>query len=373
MNLNTDLPKITFVRIFSYLIITTLVFNLLIPTIAQAGPSSSNYQLKDYGFGSGGSQNSSSTNYNIFGISGETSGDTSASTNNKTLQGLVGTTQANVPPAPTFTNPSHYYNKLKLVLDTGSNSSDATYAIAISTDNFSSDTKYVQSDNTIGSTLGSEDWQSYTAWGSASGIYVIGLTPGTTYTVKVEAERGNFTQTGFGPTAQATTDNPSLTFDIDVAPTDTETAAPYSLNIGDLTAGSVVTASDKVWVDVDTNGSAGATVYVQGANGGLSSTDASYTISSVSGNLSSSNEGYGAQGSSVAESTGGPLEITSPYNGSSDVVGPLDTTRRIIFDSSGTAITSGRGSFTIKAKASAVTKSASDYNDTLTLIASASF
>ncbi|MCE9643621.1 MAG: hypothetical protein K8Q97_04920 [Candidatus Andersenbacteria bacterium] len=373
MNMNTNQHQIHILHIARYLLITTLVFNIIAPSMVQAGPASSNYQLKDYGFGSGGSQNSSSTNYNMFGISGETSGDKSASTNNKTLQGLVGTTQANVPPAPSFTNPAHYYNKLKLVLDTGNNSSDATYAIAISTDNFLSDTKYVQSDNTIGTTLGSEDWQTYTAWGSASGIYVIGLTPGTTYTVKVEAERGNFTQTGFGPTAQALTDNPSLTFDIDVAPTDTETAAPYSLNIGDLTAGSVVTASDKVWVDVDTNGSAGATVYVQGANGGLASTDASYTISSVSGNLSSSNEGYGAQGSSVAESTGGPLEITSPYNGSSDVVGPLDTTRRIIFDSSGTAITSGRGSFTIKAKASAVTKSASDYNDTLTLIASASF
>lgn len=373
MNLNTGLLKIKYAHIFSYLLITTLVFNFAFPRIAQADPASSNYQLKDYGFGSGGTATSTSSNYNIFGISGETSGDTSASSSYKTLQGLVGTLQANVPPAPTFTNPDHYYNKLKLVLDTGSNSSDATYAIAISTDNFSSDTKYVQSDNTVGAVLGSEDWQTYTAWGSGSGIYIIGLTPGTTYTVKVEAERGNFTQTGFGPTAQASTDNPSLTFDIDVAPTDTETAAPYSLNIGDLTAGSVITASDKVWVDVDTNGSAGAIVYVQGTNGGLASTDASYTISSVSGNLASSTEGYGAQGSSVAESAGGPLEITSPYNGSSDTVGPLDTTRRIIFDSSGSAITSGRGSFAIKAKASAVTKSASDYNDILTLIASASF
>lgn len=352
---------------------TLLVFIFLIPNISYAGPTSGSYELKDYGFGSGGSQNSSSTNYNIFGISGETSGDKASSSNNKAGQGLLGTIQADVPPAPTFTNPSSYYNKLKLVLNTGGNPTNATYAIAISTDNFSSDTKYVQSDNTVGATLGSEDWQTYTTWGGASGFYVIGLIPGTTYTVKVEAERGDFTQTGFGPTAQATTSDPTLTFDIDISPTDSETSDPYNVSIGSLSAGSVTTATDKVWVDVDTNGTAGATVYVQGTNNGLLSSNTGYTISSVTGNLSSSSEGYGAQGSTVAQSSGGPLEITSPYNGASEVVGPLDTTRRIIFDSSGTAITAGRASFLIKAKASAVTKAGSDYSDTLTLVASAGF
>jgi hypothetical protein len=350
-----------------------LVFIISTSQVSHAGPTSSTYELKAYSFGSGGTTTDTSSNYNLLGISGEQSGDQSSSSTYKTGSGLVFTQQADVPSAPTFTNPSHYYNKLHLVINTSGNATDATYAIAISTDNFSTDTKYVQSDNTIGTVLGAEDWQTYTAWGSSSGIDIIGLNPGVTYTVKAEAQQGNFTQTGFGPTAQATTENPSLSFDIDVSPTDTETAAPYSLSIGDLTAGSVITASDKVWVDVDTNGTAGASVYVQDSNSGLNSTSASYTISALSGNLSSVSEGYGAQGASATQTSGGPLEIVSPYNGASNVVGTLDTTKRIIFDSTAAPVIAGRASFEIKAKASAVTKAAGDYSDTLTLVASAAF
>lgn len=353
--------------------LTTLVFVFSGSHVVFAGPTSTNYELKDFAFGSGGTEGSSSNNYNIFGISGETSGDKASSTTYKAGQGLVSTIQANVPPAPTFTNPANYYNKLKLIVNNGGNPSDATFAIAISSDNFSSDTRYVQSDTTVGSTLGSEDWQTFSTWGGASGFTIIGLLPGTTYTVKLMAERGNFTQTGFGPTAQATTDNPSLSFDIDVSSIDEETAAPYSLSIGSLTAGSVITAPDKIWADIDTNGTAGATLYVQGTNNGLNSSSASYTIASSSTDLSSANEGYGAQGSTTAQLSGGPLEIVSPYNGSSQSVGLLDTNRRIIFDSTASPVFEGRVSFAIKAKASAVTLPASDYNDTLTLIASASF
>lgn len=355
------------------IILAIFVFIFSSPQLAYADPSSTHYDLKNFSFGSGGTASSSSTTYKTNAISGEVSGDNSSSSTYKTKTGLNQTLQANVPPAPTFTNPSHYYNKLKLVLNNGGNASDATFAIAISTDNFSSDTKYVQSDNTVGSTLGSEDWQSYSTWGGASGLYVIGLTHGTTYTVKVEAQHGNFTQTGFGPTAQAATENESLSFDIDVAPTDTETSAPYSVSLGSLTAGSVTTASDKVWVDIDTNGPSGASVYVQGSNNGLLSSAAGYTISSTTTDLGSASEGYGAQGDSVAQTSGGPLEVNSPYNGSSNNVGALSTTQQIIFDSSGAAITAGRGSFSIKAKASIVTKAAQDYADTLTLVASAAF
>lgn len=350
-----------------------LIFLFAFPHYIYAGPTSSSYELKDYGFGSGGTQSSSSTSYKAFGITGETSGDKASSTNNKTVPGLVGTLQADVPSAPTFTNPASYYNKLKVVLNTGGNPTDATYAIAISTDNFATDTKYIQSDNTIGATLGAEDWQTYAVWGGATGFNVIGLTGNTTYTIKVEAQRGNFTQTGFGPTSQASTVAQSLSFDIDVSATDSETASPYALGFGTLTINSITTATNKVWIDIDTNGAGGAEVKMQGVNNGLLSTAASHTIASYSGDLSGQSEGYGAQGNSVAQTAGGPLALASPYNGAGANVGPIDTTNRTVFNSTGVPITSGRGSIVIKAKIAGTTPSASDYADVLTITASASY
>ena len=46
-----------------------------------AGPSSSNYNLKSYDFGNGGTEDSSSTNYNVDGTAGAQSGDKATSTN----------------------------------------------------------------------------------------------------------------------------------------------------------------------------------------------------------------------------------------------------------------------------------------------------
>lgn len=346
---------------------------LLNTSPVSAGPTSTNFELKDYGFGSGGTENSTSVNFKLFGLSGEVDTDKLTSANFKSGNGLSFTFQANVPPAPTFTNPANYYNKLKIILNEGGNPSDAKYAIAISTDNFSTDTKYVQSDNTVSATLGLEDWQTYVTWGGATGINIIGLSPNITYTVKVASKHGNFTETGFGPTAQASTVNSSLTFDIDVSSIDTETDPPFSVSIGQLTGATVITASNKVWVDVDTNGTGGATVYVYGANAGLKSTAANYTINAVSSNLAAISEGYGARGSTVAQTSGGPMRKVAPFDGAGDNVGILDSTKRIIFDSTDQPVTAGRVSFEVKAKASAVTKAASDYADTLTVITSAMF
>ena len=158
-----------------------------------------------------------------------------------------------------------------------------------------------------------------------------------------------------------------------MASTDTETSPPFSIAIGDLAAATVVTAPNKVWVDVDTNGTAGVAVYVSSSNGGLNSPRVSYTIASASGNLTAASEGYGARGSTATQVSGGPFQIVTPYDGAGAVVGIVDAARRIIFESVGQPLTSGRASFELKAKASAVTRAASDYTDTLTVIASATF
>lgn len=336
-----------------------------------AMPASTNYQLKDFGYGGGGVANGTSSNYAIEGITGEQNATRLDGAAYDLGPGLQFTNQANVPPAPIFTNPSNYYNKLTLLLVTGSNPSDTLFAIAISTDDFVT-TNYVQSDNTIGSVLGLEDYQTYSAWGGGSGFTVIGLAASTTYKVKVKAWQGKFTETEYGPEASATTVGARLAFDIDVAASDTETGPPYMTDLGSLVAGTVTDSPEKVWVDFDTNGESGGRVYVVANNVGLQSNRSGYTISAVTGNLTSLSEGFGAQGSTATQSSGGPFAIAAAYNLTSNNVAVTDTTIREIFTTSA-PVSSARGSFLLKAKSSAVTPAASDYAETLTILASASF
>jgi hypothetical protein len=345
---------------------------LLLPVIPVSAQESTSYKLKGYEFGGGGGINIESSSYSMEGILGESAGELD-SASYTAGSGLIFVQNANVPPSPTFVNSEEWYNKLHLTINKDAGDpTDAKYAIAISNDNFISDTRYVQDDNTIGATLGSEDFQSYTDWGGALGEYIIGLERNTTYTVKVTSTQGKYTQSGYSATAQASTSDLILTFDLDVASTDTETGAPYTVSVGSLIPGSVTTASDKVWVDFATNADYGGYIYLTGLNTGLKSTNVNYTITSATSNLASLEEGYGIQSSTTSESSGGPITAVSPYNGTSDNVGVVDTTTREIYSST-SPVTGGRSSFVIKAKSKSTTPSASDFTDTLTVIASATF
>jgi len=333
-----------------------------------AGPASTNFELKEYGFGAGGVATSSSTNYMFQGILGEVETASLSSTSFMANPGLTYTLQPNTPPGPTLTNSSNWYNKLLIIINTGNNPSDTVYAIAISDDNWTT-TKYVQNDNTIGSTLGIEDYQTYTNWGSESGENIIGLTPNTTYKAKVKAMNGEYTETGYGPQVSAATSAITLSFDIDIG-TDSsaDTDPPYNIDLGTLSIGSVTTASNKVWVDISTNAEWGGYVYVYGIQNGLRSNDTNYTITSSTANLTSASEGYGLQ----SVNTSG-LASVAPFNGASENVGAVDTGIREVFNSVSIPVIGGRGSIILKAKASATTPSAGDYSDTLTLIASGAF
>lgn len=365
-------------RIFSFVLFLSLLLTThysLQPKSAFADqiPSSTNYKMVNFGFGAGGTATSSSTNYSLFGTVGQVEQGSPSSTNYFLGGGLEYTLQASVAAAPSFTNPSSWYNKLKIVINKGgTDPSDTKYAISIASG--SGGFQFVQNDNTVGDTLGLEDWQTYSTWGGASGTNIIGLYPGTTYTVKVAAQQGGFfTQFMWSPTATATTANSTLAFDIDIAPTDQSTAAPYVLAIGNLSPGSVTTATDKVWISLDTNANTGGAIYVKGANTGLQSSSASYTISAASTDLTGAQEGYGIQNNSATQTSGGPMRAVSPYNGSSENVGILDTAKRTIYDSTGAPVVGGRVSFKLKAKASNTTPSASDYADTITVLATGSF
>lgn len=344
---------------------------MLVPTfIFLQIPISPNYQLKAYEFGGGGGTTNSS-NYAIEGTVGEAGGSGSSSGFGINA-GLNYAQNANVPPGPLFVNSSNWYNKLKLTIVTGGNPTDTLFAVAISDDNWVT-TKYVQSDSTVASSLGFEDYQTYANWGSGTGENVIGLTPGTLYRVKVKAIQGQFSESAYGPEASASTSQAILDFDIDVSSSDTETAAPYLVAFGSLSAGSVNTATNKVWIDLATNSEGGGYVYISDLNSGLKSTALNYTISGVTGDLSSLGEGFGAQSATDTESSGGPLAPVSPYNGSTNNVGIINTTVRELYSTSGAPISGGRASFLVKVKASNTTPASTDYADTLTIIASGTY
>lgn len=326
-------------------------------------PASNNYQLKDFGFGSGGTDVTSSGNYSLNAIAGEISAGKLSSATFGIGSGLTYTNQANVPVAPTFTNPNNYYNKLQLIIDASGNPTDTKFAIAISTDNFATITNYVQSDNTVGTVLGIEDYKTYANWGGASGFFVIGLAANTTYQVKVKAMQGKFTETGFGLASTAATVNPTMSFGINI----------NTINFGNLPAGTVVDSPSSVTASFSTNGETGGKVYIIGKNAGLLSASKSYTIASATADLSSvAVQGFGAQIVSVAQSSGGPLLKVAPYDVAASNVGVVDTAVREIF-SSANPIVGGSGIFLLKAKSLALTPAASDYSETLTVIASGSF
>ncbi len=341
---------------------------LVLPLLA-ALPASNNFKLNSYGFGTGGTNGTSSSNYKINGIAGDVTG--SGASNNYTAGG--GETyakQANVPLA-TITNGALWYNKLKVVIDAQINPSDAVFAVAISSDNFAT-TQYVKSDFTVTSSLSFADYQTYAAWGGAAGQLVRGLAPSTVYTVKAKAFRGKYTESGYGPTTTAATVYPQLSFDIDVAPTDISTSPPYQISFGSLPVSTVTDSPDRIWVSLGTNGESGGKVYLSGLNSGLKSLASAYTIAAATGDLGALAEGFGAQGVSATQGSGGPLSLTAPYNGAASNVGVADSLIREIF-SAPAPITAGRGSLILKAKTKPLTPASGDYTETLTAIASASF
>ena len=247
---------------------------LLIAKPSMAGPTSTHFELQEYGFGAGGTDTTmNSTNFKMFGTAGEVDTGRPYSTNYKAGSGLIYTLKLNVPPAPTLSNPATDYDRLKFVLNEGGNKSDATYAISISTDNFTSDIKYIKSDKTIGTTLTTSDFKTYSNWGGASGDFVTGLRSNTTYYIKARARLANFTETEWGPVSSGiTTSNSSLTFSLDSS----------NITFNNLNAGNSYTDSTKSTVmTTSTNAYNGYTVYGR-ENQSLKTPD-NFTISDYSG------------------------------------------------------------------------------------------
>ena len=280
------------------------------------------------------------------------------------------------------------YDRAKIEIDTQSNPIDTLFLVSISTDNFVSDIRYIQSDKTITSTLALANYmtlctfQGYDANDTAcddSGdgnwdqekqeFNVVGLQSGTTYYIRARALQGDFTETQYSPTVSTATVDPSLALDLDVDATDTETSGPYAINLGSLGTG-VTDASEYIWADIDSNAFNGVALYVEDLNTGLSS--GGFTINSETEDVSVSDGdgGYGLQEVSTTESSVGPLQVDAAFDLTGDNVEGLGTTAEQAFytDTTGTnrgPITGGRAQLLIKASSDTGVP-AGVYSDTIT-------
>ncbi len=342
------------------------MYKVLLLGLLAAVPTSTNFTLKTYDFGNG-ADSSSSSSYNLQASTGSPN-DALTSSSYALPAGIRASASAATPLAPTFANPDNSYNRLKLTLNTTDMPSDAKYLIAISDDNFVT-TNYVQTDQTVGPTAGIGNYQSYAAWGGASGCWVLGLNYSTTYKVKIAALQGPATGSAFGPSATAATVAPSVTFAVSTSATSTP---PFSVGFGSLTPGTVISGDATIIVDITTNALSGGSVLIKSQNAGLSSVTASTTITSQTADLSGTNSGYGAQLSSTSQTSGGPVTASSPFDGSAANVGGLAVGWQQLVSFNG-GVVGGNLITALKAKAAANLSAATDYGDVLSLAVSLNF
>ena len=345
-----------------------LGFSLSLMSLFSIVPTSTNYTLKAFDFGNGGGI-STSTSYNLNGTSGTQADATEANGVTILKPGEKPTQDANVPPAATLSNPTATYNKLHAVINNGNNPTDTKFAIAISTDSFTT-TKYVKSDDSVGSSLAITDYQTYATWGGAAGFDILGLLPNTSYSVKVSALQGAYTGSAFGP-ASATVSTQPTTVTFSVATT-TNSTPPFTVNFASLNASTVYSADANALVSITTNAIYGGSIYIEDTNGGLFSASKSSTIVSATADLGVATSGYGAQASNLTQTSGGPLTSTAPFNGAANNVGRLSTSLSQILGFSG-PVTGGSAQIKFLAKAATGTQPAADYADAQTIVAAMSF
>ena len=167
--------------------------------------------------------------------------------------------------------------------------------------------------------------------------------------------------------------------DITVSATVSETvscaASTTTTAFGTLTTSAVSTSTPDVTITMSCNYASGCTLKVQddgnATNPGLYSTTVAYLIGSAdaayadTATLAAGTEGYGIQGSTNANGSGGTLTIATRYNQTGNAVGGFEITDQSI-SSSTEPIANRETVVKHKAAISGLTKAATNYSDILT-------
>lgn len=289
------------------------------------------------------------------------------------------------------------YNRAKLEINTQNNPEDVKYALQISTtSDFSTNVQYIAGSNRIPkSNLTSNDFLYKCEWeGTINGSYcvsanttyqkfnILGLTPNTLYYIRASAFKGInsdgiFSQSEWGPAVTATTNNTSISFDIDIAEnTSTETSPPYRLNINNIIPDSIFTSNNYLIFNITSNALNGTKTFIKTESNNLIHTNNIDTIPSYSGDLSLTSNGFGIRNVSATnqQTNSGYLGdiIVSPLptdftdSGAPNKVGGPTTSYTELFNSNSLPILNGISGYSFKAKVD-FSRAAGIYNGTLTV------
>lgn len=176
----------------------------------------------------------------------------------------------------------------------------------------------------------------------------------------------------------------TTTFDIDIADgTAGDSNAPYSLSLGELTPSAATNEStsgvSEIYLQLASNADGGVVVQVKGTNGALNSSSTSDTIDSTDDNdgieTSSANGEWGLAAVQDAAPTEGTLSPQGDFNvySTGNAVGEVTTSFQNIFTTGGNPISSVYGEVAVRAVAGTTTAAATDYSETLTFIATATY
>ncbi|ETB63586.1 TPA: hypothetical protein DIC38_02660 [Candidatus Nomurabacteria bacterium] len=201
---------------------------------------------------------------------------------------------------------------------------------------------------------------------------------------------------GFGDTGVMTVDivdddqvtvtatvNQTMTFDLDTSVTDSETDAPYTVPLGVLSSSSVKVSGSTDSVNMiiaegNTNASGGMNVTVKnanGANGLVSTSTPADRIESATGTMIAGTENYGlcvASASLAGFTRATAYNTNCALNSETNAIIGLTTTTADLLTSSA-PISSAHAEIVVNAAIAGATPAHTDYTDTLTFIATASY
>jgi hypothetical protein len=340
---------------------------LLFGTVSSFS-NNTTYYLNSYSVGAGSGTNFSNGTYSGQASLGETAATNPVNgTSNVSEAGGVQTEQLAIPQAPTLNNGSGtYYNQLGFILSNSMGSStypsDVTFSVEVSNSSSFTSPSFVQ---TGGVLSGTALYQTYALWGGSSGSTMVNLTPGLTYYVRVNAKQGMFTNTEYGPSQNATLTNPSITFSM----------SPNSITLSNLVPNAVISTNptSNVSFTMATNAAYGGNISGAGLYGGLHSPSINSTIQAPtygnSLNLTTSADGFGLQDISAL----GGLTAQTPYSLGGNTVGSDSTAYESLFSASSPIPSGSSATLAMLAKASSIDPGASDYQETFSFVAAASF
>lgn len=194
-------------------------------------------------------------------------------------------------------------------------------------------------------------------------------TVATSTSVPAVIDSGSYT------TATVTSDQILVT--ATVAETFSFALSGSSDNLGQLSTSSVVVSPSPQSATISTNAKNGWSAWAKDSSTGLNSVSASKTIASttpgVNSTLAGGTEGYNTGITSSQVGGSGTVTVTTPFvGGSAGRGGGLDTSLRTLATSNGTANNASL-TLTNNAAISSITPAASDYKDTITIIAAGLF